>query len=499
MNKTRAYVAASLIALSVAGMTETRAQGYGSPLTVQGVDHNTLVSARSRAVGGTTVGLANDVGVMFANPAVLQSLAGIQLSLGGIEQYSNAVQQQDYSPLKYYSNFSLLMAGLTGTIPDPRYSDSLGIVGTNAGDTVQRPYDKIGPDWSRKTSRGTPLQVMLGVPLSLGGTQIVAALGMVQYADLHEYYQNNNVLTPSILSERPEPLPRPPTDSLPVVTQWSQFTRSRDGSIRGYGGALSLEVTKEIALGVSGMLLKGSSDDFQQQIARGTMTFYTNFFRLDSVSGATTLAGSSDYSGAEITISGLYHGRYLSVGFAVKPPTTITRTFTMQVTNNSMGAMTVGTVAGTDKIKLPWRGMMGLSIAARENLTIALEYELRSYASAVYTQPDGTTSNPWLSSAVFHGGVEFRPADWLALRGGMRGQSEVYEPAGNPIAGEPVGATVYSAGVGVALGPFHLNATYEYVSIKYQDVWGSAISRNEETRHTVVADVTYDLPWHIGE
>jgi opacity protein-like surface antigen len=499
MNKIRGYVAALLTAMSIAGAAESRAQGYGAPLTVQGLDHNTLQSARSRALGGTTVGLTNDVGVMFADPAALQSLTGIQLSLGGIEHYARVDQEQQYSPLKYYSNFSLLMAGLTGSIPVPRYNDSLGILGINAGDTVQHPYDHIGPDWSRNTSHGTPMQVLLGAPFSLGGARLVAAVGVVEYADLSDYYQNNNVLSPSILDERPIPVPRPPTDSMPVVTQWSQFARSRDGSIRGYGAALSIEVTQEIAFGVSGMLLKGSSDDVQHQVARGTMTFYTNYFRLDSVYGYTTMVGNSDYSGHEFTVSGLYRGKYLSIGFSLKPPTTITRTYSMQVTENTMGAVTTGAVNGTDKLGLPWRGTLGLSIAARENLSIGLGYELRSFASAVYTRPDGTTTNPWLSSSVFHAGVEFRPSSWLALRGGMRGQSEVFEPAGNPIVGDPVSSTVYSAGVGVTFGAFHLNATYEYTSLRYQDVWGSAISRNEDTRHTIVADVAYDLPWSVGE
>ena len=55
-------------------------------------------------------------------------------------------QVQGYSPLKYYPNFSLLMEGLTGSIPNPGYSDSLGIIGFDPSDTVQRPHDKIGPE-----------------------------------------------------------------------------------------------------------------------------------------------------------------------------------------------------------------------------------------------------------------------------------------------------------------------------------------------------------------
>jgi opacity protein-like surface antigen len=499
MTKTCIRPTAVLLAICFVFPAQVLAQGYDEPLTIQGLDHNTLSSAASRAVGGTTMGLVNDVGVLFSNPAALQTLKGIQLSLGGLQQYSRANQTQQYSPLKYYSNFSLLMEGLTGSIPNPRYSDSLGIVGTNIGDTVQRPYDAIGPNWSRARTKGTPLQAILGAPFSIGKTNLVVGLGVVEYANLNHFYQNNNVLSPSILSERPLPLPRPPTDSLPVVTTWSQFARSRDGSLRGYGGALSVEISEEISLGVSGMVLKGSTDDVQQHVGRGKMTFYTNYFRLDSTYERRTRVGRSDYSGSEFTVSGIYRGRYLSVGLSVKPPTAITRTYTAQVLVDTTSRSTSAAVSGQDKLKLPWRGTIGLSITPKDNLTFALEYELRSYESAVYTCEDGTVSNPWLSSAVFHGGVELRPLQWLALRAGIHGQAEVFEPEGNPIVGEPVGYTVYSAGFGLSYAGIHLNVAYEYASMRYQDVWGSAISLNTDTRHTVIADITYDLPWVFGK
>ena len=499
MTKSLPHCITLVSAFSVLVAGRCPAQGYDQPLTIQGLDHNTLSSAASRAAGGTTMGLLNDVGVLFSNPAALQTLNGIQVSFGGLQQYSSMNQAQQYSPLKYYSNFSLLMDGTIANIPNPRYSDSLGIIGTNVGDTVQRPSDGIGPNWSRSRTKATPVQALLGVPFSIGSTNLVIGVGAVEYANLSHYYQNNNVLSPSILSERPIPIPRPQTDSLPIVTEWSQFTRSREGSLRGYGGAVSVEITKGVSLGVSGMALKGSTDDYQQHVGRGVMTFYTNFFRLDSIHGRNTMVGSSDYSGSEFTVSGVYRSAYISIGFSVKPPTTITRTYAGTLFVDTTGSSAAYAVNGQDKLKLPWRGTVGVSLMPRDNLTLGLEYEIRSYESAVYTQNDGTVTNPWLSSALFHGGVEFRPSDWLAIRAGIRGQAEVFEPDGNPIVGEPVSYTIYSAGVGVSYSGVHLNVTYEYASMKYQDVWGSAISLNNDLRHTIVADIAYDLPWAIGK
>jgi hypothetical protein len=465
------------------------AQGFGSPLTTQGLDRTTTQSAASRAAGGISLGLQNELGLMFMNPATMQSLKGIQVSVGGAQQYSNAQQAQHYAPLKYYSNFSLLMEGLTGLVPDPDTS----LAGVNAGDTVQRPFDAIGPNWSRSKDKGLPIQALLAVPFSTGEYAFAIGIGAVEYSNLDYYYQNNNVLSPSILSERPVPITRP-TDDSTLEVKWSQMMQSRDGRIRGYGGAISASLSGEISVGVSALFLDGKSDDFEQRIERGKMTFFANYFRLDSVYGREARTATSDYSGKEFTVSGIYRGRYVTAGFSIKPPTTIERTFTARRVVDTTGSPVTVESSSKDKMKLPWRGTIGISIVPAQDLILGLEYELRSYASAVYRQADGTESKPWLSASVFHIGAQYTALPWLAVRAGMRGQAEVFEPEGNPIVGEPVSYSIYSTGVGLSYSGIHLNLTYEYALMKYQDVWGSAISLNKETRNTFIADVSYEIP-----
>ena len=167
------------LALSLLLAQTTLAQGYDDPLTIQGLDHSTLPSAASRGTGGLTIGIQNDVSLMFSNPASLQTLTAAQVSLGSAQQYSDVNQMQQYGPLKYYSNFSLLMEGLTGYIPNP---DSNHVGGT-PGDSVQRPYDGLGPDWSRSRNRTQPIQVFAGVPFSIGEMKWAAGAGVLEYAD----------------------------------------------------------------------------------------------------------------------------------------------------------------------------------------------------------------------------------------------------------------------------------------------------------------------------
>jgi hypothetical protein len=467
------------------------AQGYGRTLTYQGLDQYLLHSASGRAMGGISIGVKQDIGLMFENPATLHSLQRIQVSLGGQVSSQDLEQEQNYAPVRYYPNLSLLLEGLTGYIPDPDTS----LIGFTAQDTVQRPFDDIGPNWSKSNNQQMPLQALLAVPVSLGNVKIVGGIGAVRYADLTHYYQNNNILSPAILSQRPLPTFRP-TDDNPLEVDWLQSIRSREGSVQGYGFALAGSIEKyKLAFGFSGMVLQGNSDDYEQEIGRGNLTFFSNAFRIDSVYHRITRTGTSDYHGSEFTLSSILTGRYASIGFSVKLPTTITRTYTMQVTTDTTGLPFSSTMEGEDKLKLPWRGMIGLSFTPKENLTVSLEYEYHPYQSVRYVDSQGTETSPWLKASLFRVGAEYMIAPWLAVRGGMQGDAEVFEPEGNQIIGEPVSYTVYSTGIGVVFSGLHLDVTYEYSMMKYDDTWSSAISKNSEQRHTMVTQLSYQLPW----
>jgi hypothetical protein len=233
-----------MVSLCVVSAPGVRAQGFGQPLTIQGLDHITPQSAASRGAGGITVGIQNDVSMMFADPASLQSLQGFQVSIGDHQLSTSELQTQQYSPLKYYSNFSLLMEGLTGYIGNPTYDTTSTY---NAGDTVQRPYDNIGPNWSHAKTKIPSVQGFAGLPFSFNGMKFGVGVGSVEYADLNWYFQNNNVLSPSILSVKNGTLTIPAnnSDSLSIPVQWYQNTQWREGSIYGYGIALSGALSRE--------------------------------------------------------------------------------------------------------------------------------------------------------------------------------------------------------------------------------------------------------------
>jgi opacity protein-like surface antigen len=481
------------------------AQGYDTPLTMQGLNQKVLQSARSRAAGGITLGMNGDVTMMFANPALLQSVDRPAVSLGGAALSTKSYQDQRYGGIQNHSAFNLLVEGVTGWISDP---DSISGTPT-AGDTVQRPFDAIGPDWNHSRSKTIPMQAFIAVPFAIEDMPVVVGVGMMQWANLNRYYGNNNCFSPSVLSVLNGTISTTPLATTPYITQWYQYIQERDGSINGYGGAVSMKPMENLSVGLSALILSGSTDDFETRVGRGMMTFYNNSLRL-SKNGVTSYqkVGTSDYKGFEMTLGAAYSGKNFTFGFSLKPPTTITRTYSTNVTYDSVTAVslvnhrvdsvhavTTSSVSGEDKMNLPWRGTVGVSINVSQKLTVGLEYEIRSYASATYTDAAGVESNPWLSASLWHVGAEFRAYDWMSVRGGAREDAEVYEPLSNAIRGEAPRHTVYTLGVGFSFMGAQLNIGYEYGDMKYVDTWSNAVSVNREFRSAYVADISYLIPW----
>ncbi|MCX6144177.1 MAG: hypothetical protein NTZ35_13260 [Ignavibacteriales bacterium] len=503
------FASVMLLCLGLAYTQPVFAQAFGDPLTFQGLSHTTSQSAAARAAGGITFGMKNDVSLMFLNPASLTTIQGLQFSLGGLQRYSYSKQNQYYSGIQGTSAFAPLMEGTTGSISDPDTNIyKITYVPTQA-DSVQRPFDSIGPNWNKSKDKSLPVQFLAAVPFTLGGHQMVGGVGFVEYANLNWYYQNNNSLSPSVLSVVNGTIATATLNSNPYATQWYQYYQQRDGSIYGYGGALSAVLSEKLSVGVSGMILKGSTDDIEVRVGRGRMLFFTNSLRLDRPGTTSfTKTGTSDYSGAEFSLSAEYTSRYFNVGFSVKPPSTITRKFSMVISQDSVAlskrflskidsihVITNSSMSGEDNIQLPWRGTFGFGLKLRENLRIGISYEVRSYASAQYTGLNGTTTNPWLSCSILHVGGEYTAASWLTLRAGVSNYQEVYQPLTEGIRGEPVNYPIYAIGCGVAVGNAHLNVTYEYSDMKYVDTWSNAVSINRQITNSVIASFSYEISW----
>lgn len=472
------------------------AQGFGETLGFQGIDHFSTSSAASRSFGGISFGgTQSDIGLMFSNPASLKNSTVPQISIGGGKYYSDLRQTQQYSPLKYYSNLSLLMEGLTGYISNPTTYDTTTTY--QAKDTVQRPFDNIGPNWNAEQPHSAPFQIFAAVPVTIGDYIISVGAGMAEYSDLTWKFKNNNVLTPSILSVNPTTITIPSnnldTNSIPV--QWYQYAQQRTGSIQSYGGAIALTVGENLSVGVNAMVLKGSSDDQETHVERGRIRLYQTFFRAESVYFRSSRTGTSQYDGNEFTFSAFYQNKFIGFGVSIKSPTIITRTYSSVLRSDTTGNSISTTIKGKDQLTIPLRGSAALTLALRENLTMGLQYDFRPFSSAEYKHNNGTVTKPWLSANILHLGLEYRPLPELVLHAGVREQAEVFQPVGNPLPGEAANSSVYSIGAGTAFFNLRLNVVYEYSKLKYIDMWASAVSINSITAKTINADLAYEIPW----
>lgn len=464
------------------------AQDYNLPLTMQGLNHTAEPSAVSRAMGSTTIALKKDVGVMFSNPAALQTLEGIQISIGGLQQYKSNEQIQQWYANQWYTNFSLLMEGLTSGI----VIDTVRVTGTpNAGDTIPKPYDNISPIWKNKKNQILPIQAMVAVPFTIKDINFTAGAGAIEYANLNYFYQNNNTLSPDI-----QYMTRPAlsTDSRPTkFVNWSQSQRYRDGSIFGYGGALSASVLKELSLGVSALYLKGSTNDYEYIQGRGRLGFANTYFRLSPAPYIQKSTGTSDFKGYETTLSGTYTSKNFVFGFAVKPAASLTRDYKSTVVKDTAGVSTTWEVNGSDKMKLPFRWTIGLGIILRENVSVSIEYQNNPMSAAEFITKD-TTTKPWLDGSAVRVGMEYLPVPWLALRGGYQILSEVFQSQAYGLKNDAVTYSVYSVGAGAQILPnLRLNIAYEYINLKYEDAWSTNANANTEMRYNIVAGISYDL------
>jgi hypothetical protein len=206
------------------------------------------------------------------------------------------------------------------------------------------------------------------------------------------------------------------------------------------------------------------------------------------------MSGTSEFTGLEFTIGSVLNGRFASVGFVLKPPMKFTRTYRMEVAGDTTGTPFTSAINDEDRFQLPWRGSVGLLLKPREKLKIGLEYEFRPYASATFTSSTQDETSPWESASLFRIGTEYQISSWLVLRGGIRGEADVFIPEGSPITDEPVSYSVYSAGFGLNFYGLRWNIAYENAHMKYNEIWGSALTRNWDRRHVMVTDISFTIP-----
>jgi hypothetical protein len=502
-------ISIAVFVLTALSICSVFAQYYNVPLTMEGLDHTYNASVMSRAMGGVTIPLQQNLSLMFANPAGLSRLDAIQVSVGGTYTISNSEHAQQWYPMVYFGNISILMDGTARNI-GPSGVPHPAVTTPYPGDTLQKPYDNIWPNWNHNQNKTQIPDIFAAMPLTIGSMKASVGVGIADYASLDYFYKNNNTLSvdfglmiiPSGIS------PTGTWDS--VRTNWSQNSHYRMGAIHSYGGAFSLAMNDNFSAGISGRYLSGKSDDYDISVGRGVIwvvgsTIANHFWnvnngyiRLDSVNYHRTLVGTSDYTGFEFTASGTYHNKNITIGLSLTPPSTIKREFSGKLTCDTaatkdyLASYSLRDTSFTEKMKLPFKAKIGVGFQVRPNVLVAAEYEYCPYSSAKL-EKNGKTTEPWMDASTFHFGIDWAPADYLSLRFGYRKQKETFHAEYSAL-DEPVTCSAYSAGVGITCMPgVVINFAYEFYERKYEDAWVYAYHVNTTNINTLSAELVYTL------
>jgi len=480
------------------------AQPSASPLDIQSLDQNVINGARSCAMGGTTVANANDAFALFSNPAALSQLSSLEIRAGGWFEKTMRKQTQNWVPTKDVPGLSVLFEGLTGYIKDPTDASGNPLTGWNA---VQRPYDAIEPNWSTQSSKTPLMTFAAALPLTVAGIKITPGIGLSPVIDLDNYYQNNNAMTPYMGHERPFQQWSQSVDTIHI--KWYQYIRSREGSVSGVTPGISITLLPGLTVGGSMTLLSGSSDDVEKRVERGHLNVSVGNgkakdFLLDTVYYYQTKTGTSTYSGNILTLGLLFQQPRYSIGIAVKPAMTLSRTWDRNVmstdTTRKSFPVRIDTPTSTsyhengkDDLNFPLVFSIGLILTPNDQWTFAFDYEVRNLANVELTsQTNSTPTHPWVSkNANWRLGAEYRVSDMLALRGGYHEDIQSFSPDGSAIVDKPASGEIYSLGAGFIFGHFLIDLAYEYSVLKYQDIYQSNVNYNTREQHQFIMEAAY--------
>lgn len=497
MRRTCVYIAAALSLFS----SHSFAQGAAEPLLLHGFDQRALFDVRSRGMGGAMLAAGTNASILFVNPAGLTNVSAMELRVAFLTARTSQQQTQEWIPNRFWTGLSLMMEDKWGDIKVP--------VTTDPWEQLQKSFDTIGPNWSRRTARTLPLSIAFAMPVEIAEFPFVFGIGGSREIDLDHFFQNNNVTDPLLGQYRPQPLPEvQPSDTLRV--RWYQFTRKREGVIWGITPAVGVSFSS-IKLGASATYYTGTSDDLEQRVDRGFLTLLYNRFRVqDTVRYASLRTGSSTYKGFGGTTGLKIEQPRFSVAVTVHLPYTLERKYSgnfssredilINRANDSTHTTIINTnEAGTDKIHFPLAYSLGLLLKPFPRWAVAFDYDIRKLDRVDYTRNNGSVVRPWVEAPSFRFGAEYKLNDWLAFRGGYREVPQAFSPDGAAIAGDPAVMSVYSAGAGLSVFGIEIDAAYEYARLRYQDSWQSNVNHNTFIQHRLMLEIGYRHVGNSGE
>jgi len=470
-----------LMALSAYG------QHRGDRLGFQGLNGIENQGVKALAMGSAYTSIHGELDALYWNPAGLVGLSKLQVAVNAGSYKQSWNERQDYRPNRQMVTLSFILDGLYS--PDPAYNgwwdneafltDSNYVV--NEPVLGKDPYSEEAADWKKKMDGFGLHDLTFALPLTVMQKSVVVSGGYSQQLLSLNYDRNDTYLTPHPSSDIYNPVPERVTaqqDSVHI--EWYAFSRSRSGPLQAINAALAVGVTDYLKVGVGFKRLIGETDDSQSfnKVADILITGGYNLYQFQYDTLDVITSGTSTFSGNKIEIGAILNLKSLSIGARVTPGYTIKREWDYTVQTADANQTISETLSGTDEMKTPLSYSVGISLRPKENITLSMDLEHRSYEKAEWkmsTAPIGgdTLHTAWMNQTLFRCGVEYKPVSWLSILGGYQMIPAEYVPDGAAIKDKGPVRDLFSLGLSVGLIMGRLDIAYQFGNLKYYDQYFS--------------------------
>jgi hypothetical protein len=457
------------------------AQHRGDNLAFQGVAQSNQNSVRATAMGGAFTGISGDVGAIYWNPAGLSGLSGLQVSISAASVTKMWQENQDYRPNRFQMTLPFYLEGLY--IPNPQnnglwdydifqaerdssYYVSPPILGKDR-------YDEAVADWQKKQNEFKLDNFAVAYPFKIGEKTLTLAGAYSRKFDVMDYDRNDTFLDPHIGYDYYGVAERVTNDTLRM--NWSQFERSRFGSINNISLAASYDISKNIVLGLGLNSFSGESDDMQRLDKVGWFDITSNNkFRFSYDTLNTNILGSSSFKGLNANLGFLLKLEHISFGVNLTTPYTMQRDWETTTTVIDTSGTTTSSASGVEKMKVPLAYRVGLCIAPIEKFRVSLDVESIPYSNNEFefAMPN-TTHRNWVDLTSLRFGAEYKPWTWLSLMAGYKAISEVFVPDGAAFRDRGPTSESYTMGASIYALSGRFDIAYEIRSLKYYDSYYS--------------------------
>jgi long-subunit fatty acid transport protein len=276
---------------------------------------------------------------------------------------------------------------------------------------------------------------------------------------------------------------------------WSDFIRERTGNIQAIAGAVAVELTENIKLGLGLNIFSGETDDTQilKRVAYFDLVDANAFrFSYDTLDTRTT--GQSEFSAISFNIGTILDFEHFSIGLKIVSPYTLTRKWEYTTVTSTSTNSTTTNSSGEDKMEVPMSYAIGLSFKPVEKFRIAFDIENTNYSNSNFTLSNqDTTHRDWVDQNILSIGLEYKPKEWLSLLGGYRNQSEIFVPDGAAIKDRGPDVVSYMFGISLKVLYGRFDIAYEIRNLKYYDSYFSNTNYVLETFNNLLFGFTVQL------